>query len=74
MITRLISPNVYIITLNLSTYITNTHIPNYHKIGVAIVSGLASSAVDREFEPQSGQTKIMKLVFVVSPLSTRHNE
>jgi len=28
--------------------------------------------LDRGFEPWSGQTKSMKLVFLASPLSTRH--
>jgi hypothetical protein len=38
-----------------------------------MVSVLASSAVDRVFEPRSGQTpKTMKLVFVASPLSKQH--
>jgi hypothetical protein len=32
-----------------------------------MVSVLDSSAVDRGFEPWSGQTKTMKLVFVASP-------
>ena len=39
-------------------------------IGGIMVTGLASSAVDCWFEPGSGQTKTMKLVFIVSPLST----
>ena len=37
-----------------------------------MVSVLVSSAVDREFEPRSGQTKTIKLVSVASPLSTQH--
>jgi hypothetical protein len=37
-----------------------------------MVSMLASSAVDRGFEPRSGQTKDYNLVFVASPLSTQH--
>ena len=41
-------------------------------IGGVIVSGLASSVVDRGFEPRSGQTKLIKLVSAVSPLSTQH--
>ena len=36
------------------------------------VSVLASIAVDSGFEPRSGQTKDLKLVFVASPLSTQH--
>ena len=40
-------------------------------IDVVMVSVLASSAVDRRFEPRSGQTKDKKLVFVASPLSTQ---
>jgi hypothetical protein len=44
-----------------------------NRIGGVMVSVLASSAVDRGFEPQSGQTKdLMILVFVASPLSTQH--
>ncbi len=35
-----------------------------------MVNVLASSAVDSGFEPRSGQTKTIKLVFVASPLST----
>ena len=37
-----------------------------------MVSVLASNAVDREFEPRSGQTKDYKIDFVASPLSTQH--
>jgi hypothetical protein len=33
---------------------------------------LATSAVDRGFESRSGQTKTIKMVFVASPLSTKH--
>ena len=39
----------------------------FYHIGGVIVSVLASSAVDRGFEPQT-----FKLVFVASPLSTQH--
>ena len=50
----------------LSTYI------QIYRIGGVMVSLLVSSAVDRGFEPPSGQTKdTIKLVFVVSPLSTQ---
>jgi hypothetical protein len=34
-----------------------------------MISVLASSAVDRRFDPRSGQTKTVKLVFVASQLS-----
>ena len=44
---------------------------SYH-IGGVMVSMLASSAVDRGFEPRSDPTK--DLVFVASPLSTQHKE
>jgi hypothetical protein len=37
-----------------------------------MVNILASSVVDRVFEPRSGQTKDYKLVFAASPLSTQH--
>jgi hypothetical protein len=37
-----------------------------------MVSVLASSAVDRGFEPQSGQTKHYQSVCVASPLSKQH--
>ena len=37
-----------------------------------MVSVLASSVVDRGFEPRSGQTKDYKTVFVASALSTHH--
>ena len=44
-----------------------------NRIGGVMVSVLASSAVDRGFEPRSGQTKdLMKLVFVASPLGTQN--
>jgi hypothetical protein len=36
------------------------------------VSVFASSAVDREFERRSGQTKDYKMVVVASPVSTQH--
>ena len=39
-----------------------------------MVSMLASGAVDRGFEPRSGQSKDFKLVFAASPLSTHHYE
>ena len=41
-------------------------------IGGVMVSVLASRAVDRRFVPRSGQTKIIQLAFVASPLSTQH--
>ena len=37
-----------------------------------MVNVLASSAVDRGFEPRSGQPRTIKLVFVASSLSTQH--
>jgi hypothetical protein len=43
-----------------------------NRIGDVMVSVLASSAVDRGFEPRSGQTKDYKVVFVASSLSTHH--
>jgi hypothetical protein len=43
-----------------------------NRISGVMVRVLASSAVDRGFEPRSGQTKDYKLVFVASPLSTQH--
>ena len=42
-----------------------------NRIGDVMVSVLAASSVDREFEPRSGKTKDYELVFVVSPLSTQ---
>jgi predicted oxidoreductase len=42
------------------------------RIGGVMVRVLASSAVDRGFEPRSGQT--FKLVFVASPLSIKEKE
>ena len=41
--------------------------------GGAMVSILASSAVDRGFEPQSGQTKDYKIVFAASLLIIQHS-
>ena len=45
-------------------------------MGDVMVRVLILSAVDRGFEPRSGQTKekTMKLVFVAPPLSTQHQE
>ena len=44
-----------------------------NRIGVVKISVLISSAIDRGFEPRSGQTKDYKLIFVAaSPLSTQH--
>ena len=43
-----------------------------HRIGSVMDSGLASSAVDRGFEPRSGQTKDYEIDIVASPLSTQH--
>ena len=43
-----------------------------HSTGGVMVSVLASSVVDRRFEPRSGQAKDYKIVFDASPLST-HN-
>ena len=43
-----------------------------NRIGDVKDSVLASSAVNRGFEPRSGQTKAIKLICVASPLSTQH--
>ena len=43
-----------------------------HRIGGVMVSVLASSVVDREFAPRSGQPKIIQLVCVAPLLSTQH--
>ena len=52
---------------------TRAHYPGSNRIGGVMVSVLTSSAVDRGFEPRSGQTKdYIKLVFIASPLSTHH--
>ena len=40
------------------------------RIGGVMVGVLASNAVDRGFEPRSGQTKGYKIGTVASPLST----
>ena len=40
--------------------------------GRSCVRAPASCAVDRGFEPRSGTLKTIKLVCVVSPLSTQH--
>ena len=42
----------------------------HHRTGGVMVSVLASSAVDRGFEPRWIKPKPIKLVFVGSPLST----
>jgi hypothetical protein len=44
-----------------------------NRIGGVMVSMLASSVVDRGFEPRSGQTKDYEInIFVASPLSMQH--
>jgi hypothetical protein len=43
-----------------------------NRIVDVMVSVLASGAVDREFEPDQVKPKTIKLVFVASPLSTKH--
>ena len=43
-----------------------------HRIGGVMVSVLASSAIDRGFEPRSGQPSTITLVFVASTKSTQH--
>ena len=48
------------------------NISQKHGIGGEMVSVLASSAVDRGFEPRSGQIKDYQLVFFASLLSTQH--
>jgi hypothetical protein len=58
----------YLYTLNWSLFFPN--ITNH--IGGIMVSLLASSVVEHGFEPPSGQTRTMKLIFVASPLSTQH--
>ena len=47
---------------------------SFNRIGGAMVSVLASSAVDRGFEPRSGRIKDYKMAFVDSPISTKHEE
>ena len=54
---------------------SNLHVSILHILiihGGVMVSVLASSAVDRGFEPRSGQTKTLTFVFVASPLRTQH--
>ena len=41
-------------------------------IGGVMVSVLASSAVDRGFDPRRVKPKTITMVFVASPLSTQH--
>ena len=41
-------------------------------VGGVMVSVIASSTVDRGFEPTRVRPKTIKLVFVASPLSTQH--
>ena len=42
-----------------------------NRIGGVVVSVVVSSAIDRGFEPRSGQNKTIKLVFVASLLSAQ---
>ena len=49
----------------------NTFKGTLNRIGGVMVSVLASSAVDRGFEPGRVKPKTIKLVFVASPLSTQ---
>jgi hypothetical protein len=44
----------------------------FNHIGGVMVSVLASSAVNRGFEPVRVKPKTKKLVFAASPLSTQH--
>ena len=44
----------------------------FNRIGGLMVSVLASSAVDRGFEPGQVKPKTIKLVFVTFPLGTQH--
>ena len=43
-----------------------------NRTGGVMVSALASSALDREFEPDRVKPKTTKLVCVASPLSTQN--
>ena len=45
-------------------------IKTYNPIGGVMVSVLDCSAIDRGFEPQSGQVKTIKLAFDASPQKT----
>ena len=52
-----------------NTYNSSTCV---NRIGGVMVSVLASSAVDVGLSPSRVKPRIMKLVFVASPLSTQH--
>ena len=43
-----------------------------YRIGGVMVSDLASSAVNRVFDPRSGHNKTMQLVLVASSLIEQH--
>jgi hypothetical protein len=49
-----------------------TTLQKVNHIGSVMVSVLASSAVDRGFDPDQVKPKTIKLVFVASPLSMQH--
>ena len=53
------------------TLLSNKSIP-INVIGGVMVSLLASSSVDRGFEPGRVKPKTIKLIFVASPLSAQH--
>ena len=57
-----------------NTDICGSYISFALHIGSVMVSMLASSVVNHEFDPQSSQTKTMKFVFVASQLSTQEKE
>jgi hypothetical protein len=54
----------------LSVYTVDIKYNGENRIGGVMVSVLASGTLDCGCEPRSGQA--MKLVFVTSPLSTKH--
>jgi hypothetical protein len=83
--TKIFKLNVIIVIKSSKHALTNLHIivneymfdndgglNNSDKTKSTSVNMLASSAVDRGFEPRSGQIKDYILVFVAFPLSTQH--
>ena len=56
----------------LANYNKHTSYMDKNRIGGVIINVFASNAVDREFDPGSGQTKDYKLIVVASLLSMQH--
>ena len=64
--------NFFFLSFNFKPWLKYNLYFTINCIGGVMVSVLASSAVIRGFEPRSGQTKAIELIFVASSLSTQY--